>query len=119
MEAQKNPLAGGSFQGANLRKTDTDSVVKQRKAGKLDSMLLRFAQGRRYHRFSAEFVADHCLPTTISDLQKRHGLYFDREFIKVPNRFNGETSVKLYWLDGDNLVKARKICGLDAEGGAL
>jgi hypothetical protein len=45
-------------------------------------------------------------------LQKRHPIYFSRRFIKVPNRFGSETSVMLYWLEGDSLIKARLITGL-------
>lgn len=80
--------------------------------GKLDSMLKRFASGERHHRFSAEKVGDHALPSTISDLQKRHGIYFDRKRVKVPNRFGTETPIALYWLEGDNLQSARAQCGL-------
>jgi hypothetical protein len=83
--------------------------------GKLKSMFYRFAQGKKYHRFSAELVGDHCLPTTISDLQKKHSIYFERKFIKVPNRFGSKTSVKLYWLQDDSLTKARLITGMDKE----
>ena len=81
--------------------------------GKLASMLYLFAEGKQYHRFSAEKVGDHCLPTTISDLQKRHSIYFNRRFIKVPNRFGSETSVMLYWLQDESLINARLITGLD------
>lgn len=77
-------------------------------------MLLRFAQGKKYHRFSAEIVGDHCLPTTISCLQRMYGLYFSRKLIKVPNRFGSESTVALYWLEGKDLVKAREISGLEA-----
>ena len=77
--------------------------------GKLRSMLEYFAQGQRLHRFQAERLGDHCLPTTISDLQKRHGIYFDRETVSVPNRFGSETSVSQYWLAGQNLEKVREI----------
>ena len=83
--------------------------------GKLTSMLCRFAQGEKYHRFSAELVGDHCLPTTISDLQKKHSIYFERKFIAVPNRFGSKTSVDLYWLQDDSLTKARLITGIDKE----
>lgn len=83
--------------------------------GKLKSMLCRFAQGERYHRFSAESVGDHCLPTTISDLQKKYSIYFERKFVAVPNRFGSKTSVMLYWLQDDSLTKARLITGIDKE----
>jgi hypothetical protein len=84
-------------------------------SGKLASMLYRFAEGKKYHRFSAERVGDHCLPTTISDLQKKHSIYFERKFVKVPNRFGSKTPVMLYWLEGDSLVKACLINSLDKE----
>jgi hypothetical protein len=89
--------------------------INLNESGKLDSMLYRFALGEKYHRFIAETVGDHCLPTTISDLQKRHPIYFERKFIKVPNRFGSKTSVMLYWLKDESLIKARLITGIDKE----
>jgi hypothetical protein len=80
--------------------------------GKLDAMFLRFAKGERHHRFSAESIGDHCIPTTVSDLQKRHAIYFSRKLVKVPNRFGSQTSVMFYWLEGDNLTKAQIKSGL-------
>ena len=96
-----------------LNNADDSSNTKP--AGKLDAMLQRFAEGNAYHRFRAETIGDHCLHTTISDLQKRHLITFNRRFIKVPNRFGSTTRVKLYWLEGDNLERAKKLTGL---GGA-
>lgn len=83
-----------------------------RKTGKLDSMLARFADGDSYNRFEAERLGDHCLHTTVSDLQIKYDLSFDRERERVPNRFGGETIVCRYWLSGDNIAKARMIVGL-------
>lgn len=77
--------------------------------GKEESMLIHFAQGKRLHRFSAERLADHCLPTTISDLQRKHSISFSREWVEVQNRFNRPTRVKLYYLQGENLRKALEI----------
>lgn len=111
METQKSPDATGP-----IRKELSSSIINQDRAlGKLDSMLLRFSSGEQHHRFSAEKVGDHALPSTISDLQKKHGIYFDRKRVKVPNRFGSETSVCLYWLDGSNLEKARVQCDLNSE----
>lgn len=81
-------------------------------AGKLDGMLWHFATGAKLHRFMAEKLGDHVLPSTVSSLQSRHGIYFDRKRIKVPNRFGTETSVCLYWLSGDHLDKARQLIGV-------
>jgi hypothetical protein len=95
--------------------TQNTVSINLNESGKLDSMLYRFALGEKYHRFTAETVGDHCLPTTISDLQKRHSIYFNRKFIKVPNRFGGKTPVMLYWLQDDSLTKVRLITGIYKE----
>jgi hypothetical protein len=92
-----------------------ESNTNLKENGKLLSMLYRFAEGKKYHRFSAEVVGDHCLPTTVSDLQKKHSIYFERKFIKVPNRFGTKTSVMLYWLQDDSLTKAQLITGISKE----
>lgn len=84
----------------------SDSVCGS--AGKLDSMLRHFASGMRIHRFQAENLGDHCLPTTISDLQSMHSIQFSREWILVPNRFGTSTRVKHYWLEGSDLEIARQ-----------
>ena len=44
------------------------------KQGKEIQMLALFAAGTTLNRFQAERYGDHCLPTTISDLQKRFDL---------------------------------------------
>ncbi len=82
------------------------------KPGKLVSMLIHFANGKKLHRFNAERLGDHCLNTSVSDLQIKYGIYFSRKFIRVPNRFGSMTSVKLYWLENENLAKARDILGM-------
>jgi len=101
--------------GGETSNTKSIKIVKE---GKLDKMLRLFASGMSFHRFQAERVGDHCVHSSVADLQKRHGIYFDREFAKVNNRFGSQTAVKRYWLEGDNLAKARKICGLEVEGAA-
>jgi len=80
--------------------------------GKEDSMLLHFAKGKTLNRFQAEPLGDHCLHTTISDLQRKYPINFDRQTIKVPNRFGTLTSVKEYWLEDENLRKAKLYFGL-------
>jgi len=77
--------------------------------GKEDSMLIHFAEGKRLHRFSAERLADHCLPTTVSDLQRKHSITLNREWVEVQNRFNRRTRVELYFLERANLANAQEI----------
>lgn len=83
--------------------------------GKLDSMLRHFAHGKRLNRFEAERLGDHCLHTTISDLQIRHLIRFNRTWVKVPNRFGSKTRVMSYWLDGEDLARANQIISVGGQ----
>lgn len=103
----KNKAAVG---GGPIDQTNRSQNTK--KLGKLESMLVRFASGARLHRFQAERVGDHCLPTSVADLQSRHSIIFSRKRVRVPNRFGSETSVCEYWLDGESLKRAREIAGI-------
>ena len=94
------------------KQSSKEIICKANKKGKLKFMLEQFAKGAHLHRFQAEPLGDHCLHTTISDLQTKHGIYFNRVTIQVPTRFNKPAKVKLYWLQGENLEKAKQICGV-------
>jgi hypothetical protein len=87
-------------------------TTKQKTVTKLDRILAILANGRSLNRFEAERIDDHCLHSTISTLQGKHGLYFTREMEKVPNFLGEQTSVMRYWLEGDQLQLAREITGL-------
>jgi hypothetical protein len=67
---------------------------------------------RPLNRFQAEEEGDHCLPSTISRLSRLHGLEFPRKWVKVPNRFGGETSVKEYSTSDEDKLKINKILGV-------
>jgi hypothetical protein len=99
---QTLPPARGSIPNMQSKRSS-------KRPGKQLHMLTVFANGKRLQRFSAEIIGDHCLPSTISDLQKLYGITFTRKMISVPNRFGSETSVMLYWLEGESLEIARRI----------
>ncbi len=101
---EKSQLLAGSTSENSQSDNSSPNIL-----GKLERMLSVFASGQRLHRFTAEKIADHCLPTTISDLQARHSLSFSRDWLSVPNRFGTETRVRVYWLEGDNLERAQAI----------
>jgi hypothetical protein len=63
---------------------------------------------RPLNRFEAEKIGDHCLPSTISGLSTQHGLEFPRRWVKVPNRFGGETLCKEYTTSDDDKLKINK-----------
>ena len=103
MKTQKSPGATGLIRTGSLSPITT----KRKHISKQDKMLKLFAEGERLHRFQAERYGDHALHSTISSLQKKHGIYFERVFIQVETRHGRPTNVKLYWLKGLNLIKAR------------
>lgn len=84
--------------------------------GKELRMLTLFAAGYSLNRFQAEHHGDHCLPTTVSDLQKRYWIEFQRKQENVPTRFGRTTRVSRYWLEGDHLEKARAIIRREISG---
>lgn len=73
------------------------------------TLLRHFASGLSLHRFQAERLGDHVLPSSISDLSKRFGIEFIRRSISVPNNYGGRSSVMEYWLEGECLDKAKSI----------
>lgn len=79
-----------------------------RRPGKLDRMLSTFAKGEKLNTFAARDLGDTCLHSTVSSLQKRHGVKFARQGQTVSGRF-GSSRVMMYWLEGDDLLKARRI----------
>lgn len=87
---------------------NTSKNNTKKKPTKLDSMLKQFASGKPIHKFEAETLGDHSLSTTISDLQRRHNILFNRKYVEVPTKF-GNTNVMSYWLAGESLINVRSI----------
>lgn len=79
------------------------------KVGKLPRMLCVFASGMSLNTFQAKEMGDTCLHTTVSDLQARYGVHFERESEKISNRFGTTSRVMRYWLAGEQLEKAQAI----------
>jgi hypothetical protein len=82
---------------------------KNLKPTKQRAMLERFASGERFHRFEAERVGDHCLPSTVSEIETKYQISFSREWVAVRNRFGTSTRVVRYGLENESLAKARAI----------
>jgi len=80
-----------------------------RKPGKQARILLVFYSGHSLHRSQAERIGDHCLHSPISALFNGYGLVFDRERVKVPNRFGTQTTVTRYRLAGSPRENAARL----------
>ena len=96
----RKPPQSARTQGAN-RKTvsKNNTILNARVEGSLT-------------RFDAERLGDHCLPSTISALSNQHGLEFPRRWIKVPNRFGGETLCKEYTTSDEDKTYINKYLGV-------
>ena len=67
--------------------------------------------GNSLHRFQAEALGDHCLPSTISTISRKYGLEIPRKMIKVNNRFGTLTDVMCYWFSESDIAKINKLLG--------
>jgi len=89
-----------------------DNITRNKASTKFERILTHLLAGNSLHRFSAEAIGDHALPSTISTFSNSHGIKVDREWIEVPNRFGSITSVMSYRLAETSISDARKYLGL-------
>ena len=80
-----------------------------RKPHKELRILALFANGLSLNRFEAEGHGDHCLPSTISDLQRKYDINFQRRLEKVNTRFDRPAWANRYWLEGEGQERAQQI----------
>ena len=116
MNPGDDPGAGVGSSAAGLgHNYDTTSITDRPGALKpklkwhrvLDALVRRPS----LHRFTAERdpeVRDHCLPTTISELQKR-GLVIERKIIEVPGYQGGVAHIAEYSLAPADREAARRL----------
>ena len=96
----KKPPQSARTQGANNKTVSKNNTI-----------LNALVEGS-LTRFDAERLGDHCLPSTISALSNQHGLEFHRRWIKVPNRFGGETLCKEYTTSDEDKTYINKFLGV-------
>jgi len=67
---------------------------------------------RSWNRFEAEpLLHDHCLPSTVAEIQSTYGITIAREYETVPGYQGLPTRCCRYWLSDDQRAKALKILG--------
>ena len=96
----KKPPQSARTQGANIRTVSKNNTI-----------LNALVEGS-LTRFDAEQLGGHCLPSTISALSNQHDLEFPRRWIKVPNRFGGETLCKEYTTSDEDKIYINKYLGV-------
>jgi len=63
--------------------------------------------------FEAARYGDRHLHSTVSALQRKHGLTIQRVFKEVPGWQGIKTRICVYWLEGDDLERAERILERD------
>ena len=96
----KKPPQSARTQGANIKTVSKNDTI------------LNALVEIPLTRFDAEQLGDHCLNSTISGLSKQHDLELPRRWVKVPNRFGGETPCKEYTTSDEDKLKINKILGV-------
>lgn len=62
--------------------------------------------GRSFNRFEAErALHDHCLHTTISEIEKSYQVTVDRDFETVPGYQGSPTRVCRYWINSKEIAR--------------
>lgn len=86
---------------------------------KLRRVLDAFMTGASFNRFEAEsLLHDHCLHSTISDIQKKYDIRFERVLEKVPGYMGSKTFCTRYWLSLETRRFILSKNTLELEGGA-
>ena len=96
----KKPPQSARIQGANNKSVSKNNTI------------LNALVETPLTRFDAEGLGDHCLNSTISALSNQHGLEFPRRWVKVPNRFGGETLCKEYTANDEDKTYINKYLGV-------
>jgi hypothetical protein len=95
---KKKPPGSGKSQRVYLRTGSKEFTIIQ-----------HLLSGKSLHRFEAEGLGDHCLPSTISIIARKYDLDIPRKMVQVPNRFNSTTSVMRYWFSKEDKIKINSL----------
>jgi hypothetical protein len=95
---KKNPLVTLASQGGRLIQGSKEFTIIE-----------YLHSGRSLHRFQAETLGDHCLPTTISTISRKYALEIQRELIQIRNRFGTLTHVMRYWFSEEDKIKINSL----------
>ncbi len=76
---------------------------------KIARLLAHLLVGASINRFEVEHLGDHCLPSTIAVLANRHGLAFQCQPERVPNRWGKPCFVTRYSLPASKYRRIRVV----------
>jgi hypothetical protein len=90
------------------RQDEIRARILTRKGTKVRRILAALARGEQLTRFDAEKLGDHCLPSTVSSLE-RCGIRVDRQTVQVPGFTGKPCHCAVYWLDLDERARAHEL----------
>ncbi|MDF1688537.1 MAG: hypothetical protein P1U35_02880 [Cycloclasticus sp.] len=66
--------------------------------------------GRSFNRFEAEHqLADHCLPSTIATLERKHHITISRKYETVRGYMGSPTKCCRYWIEPEEIKRIEEI----------
>lgn len=103
MSPTQHPFERGSVeQSSNCYRANNNSKILKR-----HRVLAAFCSGRSFTRFQAEIkLHDHCLHSTVSEIQKYYGITIEREVITVRGYKGNPTRCKRYWIKQSDITPA-------------
>lgn len=105
-KATRSEKQGSQSQGKN-------STAGRRKGPtKIARVLAYLLDEGPLHRFDAEQIGDHCLPSTISSLCLNYGLTFRRTWERVPSRWGTPCDVIRFSIPRSERRHAREVLDL-------
>lgn len=92
----------------NNQPTDLTKLA-EKQPNKIERILQALTNPKGLNRFQAEALGCHCLNSTVSALQNKHGVIVASDWEEVPTSFGGDTRCKRYWISPSNLEHANKL----------
>lgn len=94
------------------KESSTDSFGETNKSPKKIIRILAALTRRSLNRFEAEKLADHCLHSTVSAIQRDYDITVSRTFETVPGYMGLPTRCCRYWLEDTQKTKAMMVPGV-------
>jgi len=104
------PAALGKGQTGLDIKLTTYNIKKPTKRETILHWLINHSnKGSKVTRLDAEFIGDHCLNSTVAEIQQVYSVKISRQKTKRPTRFNKAADFNEYWIAETDLVNAREV----------
>ena len=100
---EKDPA--GKLRVPSTEQQTNDTKIPSKKRRVLSALI----EGKSFNRFESERkLNDHCLPSTVSDLQAL-GITIDRQLETVPGFCGLPAHVCRYWIAQEHRARAKKV----------